>query len=244
MVLDSSKLFFPYILPTGTNQACNIYGATCQPGSITVSSVASDCHASMVTVPCSSYLASQSTFLATAYWGQTDQVVAKPWLTSWRAGFGRSPECHSFQDILQKAGNGGRWTFSECMGDESVGSATMSGAVPPQVPPFVENQAYFQEWECCGSCYLDTPDVRLYYFEENDGPRCRSNLSATAGPSAALNSNTSQELQSVARRVVSVPPSGSLAVVDGQTLWVSILSLSYSGEANVHQHFSFCVSRI
>ena len=186
----SSKLDFPYIIPNNSKQQCNIYGATCQQGSITIYFVAaSNCQASLVTIPCSSYLASQSTFLYTASLIQTTPI---PWLTSWEAAFGRSPECHSFQDQLHsfydklyslqdqlhEIGTVTPWIFTECSGKESLGSVTQVSILPPQVPPFVMNVGLY---ECCGGCHLDTPEVRLYYFAENGGSGCPSNVSSSAG---------------------------------------------------------------
>lgn len=121
-----TKTNFLFIIPSDTKQSCNIYGPTCQPGSITVSSVvSSDCHASLVSVPCSSYLASKSTYVHAAIVSQTAPI---PWLTIWEAGFGRSPECHSYLDLLHRVGDGGPWTLSERLGKEPIDSATEVGA--------------------------------------------------------------------------------------------------------------------
>ena len=141
-----------------------------------------------------------------------------PWLSTWQAGFGRSPECHSYLDLLHKVGDEGLWTFSECVGKQSVVTGTETGALPPQVPPFVANVGYFAYWECCGGCHLDTPEVRLYYFEETGASNCSSNLSTTVAPIVTSKGNTTQEMRPIAPRVVSVPPDGSLAVIRGETL--------------------------
>ena len=146
---------------------------------ITVASGAFDYRTSSVTVPCSSYLASQSSYL----WGLDQAAIysgpgpRSTVVDAWNSHFGRSPECRSYAKMIHdqysqmsqghKDASTSMWTFSECQGESSTaayswGNQTFPAQVSYGLVPIPGPDERF----CCGGCSLDGSEVRLYYFKE------------------------------------------------------------------------------
>ena len=71
---------FPYIIPFGQTQECDIFGLACQTGSITVGMDLTT--ATITTVlPCSSYLTAQSSYLVSAGGFRQDLAAYDPAMT-------------------------------------------------------------------------------------------------------------------------------------------------------------------
>ena len=103
---------FSYIIPRTNDQACNIYGPLCQTGYTTVGVSLSGCQSTSETLTCSSYLSSQSTYLArfpktsVEYMPDDDYAdeithgiageIAGYLPFEWIKGFGRSDECFQY----------------------------------------------------------------------------------------------------------------------------------------------------
>ena len=109
--------YFPYVIPYGQSQDCDIYGLACQTGSTTVG--ADFTTTTMTTVvPCSSYLTGQSSYIVNAGQFYKGANVEMQWqgrsrtgiVGTWQASFGRSPECTSFAQQY----NFEDYTFSGC----------------------------------------------------------------------------------------------------------------------------------
>lgn len=199
---STSNSSFSYIIPFGQTQDCNIYGPTCQTGSITVG-VNLITATTTTVLPCSSYLSAQSSYLNE---GNDEEGFPGGGQGSWDSNFGQSPECRSFAEAWGR----GTFTFSNC-GSIKTATQTAAGWLLPQVPPGVPQ--YFDpryQGACCGNCSLDVPAVKLYYFPDNASIDCHNNQT-TNGTSALL-------AQGLEKRVHSLITNGSTAVIDGHTL--------------------------
>lgn len=207
---------FPYIIPWSNTQSCNIFGALCQLGSIAVNSVGQDSRTSLVTLACSSYLSSQSSFLQNA-------PVTKH--VEWSRRFGRSPQCHSFASMLSETQSTAPWTFSECQGTEAIG--TVNSDLPNAVPTQVPGSLVFPKQEiCCGKCDFIIPEIQLFYFPDpNAEAWCSSRNRTMFRPKMAANDTTGDGLR---RRRAQVDPAPTMTqqgaaptvVISGQTLCV------------------------
>ncbi len=102
---------FPYIIPFGQAQACNIYGPVCQTGSITVGVNLTTATTTTV-LPCSSYLSAQSVHLiyendpglpaglGQGFWSNDHDDGSD--LSDWVVSFGQSPECYSYAKAMSQ----------------------------------------------------------------------------------------------------------------------------------------------
>ncbi len=205
---------FSYIIPFGQKQDCDIYGAICQTGSITVGVNLTSTTTSTV-LPCSSYLSAQSIYLEYAndpYYA--DDSGETLWrgdpgdgsdLADWIVSFGRSPECRSFGEAMSQ----GQYTLSGCGSSNTVGNFD-EPSDPLPTPAGLER--YLSPgifYPCCGNCSLDIPEVRLYYFPDKNSINCQNHTS---------NITSSLSAQSLRKRVHSLIADGSTAVVSGHTL--------------------------
>ena len=228
---------FPYIIPYGQMQDCNIYGPVCQTGSIKVGVNLSTATTNTV-IPCSSYLSAQfehlehqqyeetpgiypavndSSELAQdlAEYGWDGEIDFIPSLRDWNINFGRSPECRSYAEAMSS----GKYTISECGGSNTVISAS-SGAswdYPSEIPPglvrdLAGSSSFFT---CCGNCSLNIPAVRLYYFPNKSTVDCHNNQTSEFGRpnlTSVVSAGHSE------KRVHSLIANGSTAVISGHTL--------------------------
>ena len=207
---------FSYIIPFDQTQDCDIYGPLCQTGSITVGVNLTTATTTTV-LPCSSYLSAQATHLEyenDAYdpvpnqlWENGDWVYSHL-LDNWNTKFGRSPECRSYAEAMNK----GQFTFSVCGGSNTVVTVQPGGLFdyPASVPPGV--QRYFSpdyQGTCCGTCSLDIPEVRLYYFP---GKTSSCHHNQTSNVTSTL---PSRKFKS---RLHPLVADESTAVIDGHTL--------------------------
>ena len=196
---------FSYIIPYDQTQACDIYGALCQTGSITVG-VNLTSKTSTTVLPCSSYLTAQSSFLGR---NDPDEVI---WPIEWQTHFGRSPECKSYAQAFDR----GQYTASNCgSGNTSVHPIANKGSFddyPMQIPPGVLR--YWTAdifYSCCGNCSLEISEVRLYYFPDGTATECSHNQ--TSNFTSLLSTGKP------GKRVQSLVGDGSIAVVSGHTLY-------------------------
>lgn len=196
---------FSFVIPAKNTQECNIYGPLCQTGSITVG-VDLTSITTTTTLPCSSYLTAQSSYLNLA---NPFPCEIKPFFPDvWKSGFGRSPECTSYAAVYRNQGN---YTFSNCGTNDAVVPASAGVCVPPQIPPGVLRQIPFQVYECCGNCTLDVAEVRLYYFpDETINTSCHANMT--------LESRTNSSATLSENRANSILGSSSIAILSGYTL--------------------------
>ena len=214
---------FPYEIPYGTTQSCDIFGPTCQPGFITLSSTGRDSRLTLATLPCSSYLSSQKSFVNGI---APDDTTAK--VPEWDAIFGRSPECWSFADIhLSLNVSSFTWTYSQCENRKTVYTVgltdprrglKMPAAFPPRV---VRGKDIIVDLPCCAGCAINAADIRLYYFRDQAAiDYCHSQGRKVVVPSEMLNgtANITRASESFATHAVSLPPNESIAVVSGHTL--------------------------
>ena len=213
--------YFPYIIPYGQTQECDIYGLACQTGSITVGIDLTT--TTMTTVlPCSSYLTAQSNYIVNAGQLQNgDQVMQ--WIGgigtgivgTWAASFGRSPECSSFAQAFSNS----RYTFSDCGSSNTILSTQVfwegTFGYPPQIPPGLAR--YYDGLDisstCCGNCTLDFSEMRLYYFPDGNSTDCQYN--------GTSNSTSAFTPGNLGKRMQSLIPDGSTAVVGEHTLYVA-----------------------
>ena len=201
MANDSGQLYpnsssisaFSYIIPFHQRQDCNIYGALCQTGSITVGVNLTTATATATTVlPCSSYLSSQSTYLASenypgdlnGYFFPEDLSDGSD-LSNWDIKFGQSPECRSFAEAWSQ----GQYTFTGCGSGSLVVEAGQYSDFPLQVPPGVLRYGgHGSTYMCCGNCSLDIPEVRLYYFSDKTSIDCQNNKTSNSTSSLTAQS--------------------------------------------------------
>lgn len=216
---------FPYIIPYGQTQDCNIYGPVCQTGSITI--VVNLTTATTNTVlPCSSYLSTQSAHLEYKeyedYHRANNSSELAPWLgdvdlilrlRDWNIKFGQSPECRSYAEAMRS----GKYIFSECDGSNTVisASAGVSYDYPSEIPPgLVRFLGYYND-TCCGDCSLHVPAVRLYYFPNKSTIDCHNNQTSEY---QRLNLTSVVSAGHLEKRVHSLIVNGSTAVISGHTL--------------------------
>lgn len=174
----TTSLPFRYHVPYNHSQACNIFGPTCQKGMVTVDASVYGCKTTSSTLPCSSYLASQSHWLG-------DFNPGDPSWLEWKKRFGRSPECKSYASVMK---NYGTYTFSGCPADQSAQAAR--NTIPNAIPPGIFGQDFFRgdgnnhdvkfrgqykyqhqidmllEETCCGNCTAKVPEVEIFYFPD------------------------------------------------------------------------------
>ena len=188
---------FSYLIPYGQTQDCNIYGPICQIGSITVEVNLTTATTSTV-LPCSSYLSAQSAYL----FGYIYPV-------DWNTNFGQSPECRSYAKAMSQ----GQYTFSDC-GSSNTVIQTARGVntnYPSQLPPgVVQGFDIDYIYTCCGSCSLEIPEVRLYYFPDQTNTSCQNDQ--TSNITSTLSSS------SLRKRVHSLVADRGTAIVSGHTL--------------------------
>ena len=169
-------------------------------------------------LPCSSYLSAQSAHLEylidpsypqDALWtldfDQEDTGAGK-----WVVNFGQSPECRSYAEAMSR----GQYTFSEC-GSRNTVIQTAGGLgfdYPSQIPPSVARYFYpddeLGQGTCCGDCSLDTREVRLYYFPDQ----------TVVCDNQTTNTTSTLPARSIGKRIRSLIPDGSIAIVSGHTL--------------------------
>lgn len=219
---STSVSSFSYIIPFDQKQDCNIYGPICQTGSITVGVNLTSATTNTV-LPCSSYLSVQSKHLddendpgddddddddnLTLWRGFSDDGSD---LTDWYVGFGQSQECRSFAEAI----NQGQSVFSGCGSSNTV--VQQAGLDDPShpLPTPAGIERYLDPgifYTCCGSCSLDIPEVRLYYFPDKNTTDC---------PDQTSNSTSSLSNRNLRKRVHSLIADGSTVVVSGHTLYV------------------------
>ena len=229
---------FPYIIPYGQTQDCNIYGPVCQTGSITVGVNLSTATTDTI-LPCSSYLSAQFAHLeyeqyeerleAANYEGKelgvnesselAQDLTFDRWsgdiefverLRDWNINFGQSPECRSYAEAISS----GKYTFSECGGSNTVISATpgVSWDYPSEIPPGLvrDMDGLFT---CCGNCSLNIPAVRLYYFPSKSAMDCHNNQTYQRSNLTSIVSAEHLE-----KRFHWLVANGSTAVISGNTL--------------------------
>ena len=224
---------FPYIIPYGQTQDCNIYGPVCQTGSITIGVNLSTATTKTV-LPCSSYLSAQSVHLEyeeferlnpgedesseiaqdleDTEWMQELGYI--PSLRDWDINFGQSPECRSYAEAM----NSGKYTFSECGGRNTVisTSAGVTYDYPSEIPPgVVRSFDFIDTATCCGNCSMDIPAVRLYYFPNTSTIDCHSNQTSEHQRPNLTSVVSAGHLE---KRVHSLIANGSTAVISGHTL--------------------------
>ena len=220
---NTALLFdFPYTIPYNQTQECDIYGLACQTGSITVG-VNLITTTTTTVVPCSSYLTAQSKYLVGAVGGQ-DDYLHMTWdadgqldfVRTWASNFGRSPECSSFARAYSES----LYTFSDCGSSNTVLStqkfwaASDSFGYPPQIPPGLlrwYDETYTDT--CCGTCTLDVSELMLYYFPDGNSTDCQYNRMS--------NSTSASTGGNLRRRMQSLIPNRSTAVVGEHTLYVA-----------------------
>ena len=233
---------FPYVIPYGQSQDCNIYGPVCQTGSITIGVNLSTATTNTV-LPCSSYLSAQfahleyEQFVRLEYikyedfpgvnksselaqdlvdYGWLANVDQIPRLRDWNINFGQSPECRSYA----KAMSSGKYTFSDCGGSKTVISTsagvsnnyTYPSEIPPGLVRFVDR---FYNQTCCGNCSLNIPAVRLYYFPNKSTIDCHNNQTSEYQRPNLTSVVSAGHLE---KRVHSLIANGNTAVISGHTL--------------------------
>ena len=205
---------FPFLIPFDTKQSCDIYGPLCQPGLITANSIGSDRRTSLISLPCSSYLSAQSTYIR-----DSNATQQQEWLTQ----FGRSPQCHSFAGLLSNQQSTVPLTFSECQADVAVATTAPTNSAPGsmQIPDGLLSP---KSNNCCGQCDMVVPELRLYYFEDpNAEAWCSAHGRQIARPSVAANDTSNPDAKKRRRRgeIVLTATGGNAvntAVVSGHTL--------------------------
>ncbi|MCJ1263802.1 hypothetical protein MMC22_003672 [Lobaria immixta] len=181
-------------------------------------------------MPCSSYLTSQSSYISNFnYYPQAQFPV---WPEEWQRGFGRSPECTSYADVLR---NEGKYTFSHCGSNDAVVQASQMLYTPDQVPPGVNRRMSEFYYQCCGNCTLDVSEVRLYYFRDEtvSSGDCQANRTYSGFSTAILRE----------KRALTTLASDSIAILSGYTLYgkypihrplISMLTLHCSTSPSVY----------
>ena len=183
-VSSTSASAFSCIIPYGQTQDCDIYGSSCQTGSITVG-VNLTTTTTTTVLPCSSYLSAQFTYL----WNQTEfgiPTLGNPatgnkgegWANGegdpWSTNFGQSPQCRSYAEALGR----GQSSFSDCaVSNTSIQTNGQTSAIDllSNYPGLIR---YFDPFDtdvngtCCANCSLDIPEVRLYYFPDKSAVDC------------------------------------------------------------------------
>ena len=142
-----------YIISYNVSPPCDVFGPICQPGFIIIGVILGECHYTFITVPCSWYPASQSTYLSGFKQPDHPGAIFPHWPAEWSSGFCRSPQCRSFASVYQE-GPSPTWTFSGCPTNEAIGTIDFSKNVPlpSQIPPRVLRKETFGFYQCCGNC--------------------------------------------------------------------------------------------
>ena len=190
---------FSFLIPYNQTQTCDIYGPLCQTGSITVP-VSRGAETTTTTLPCSSYLTAQSSYISGFQDPDEPGAIFARWPVDWQNGFGRSPECKSYAQAYK---NSGQYTLSGCPASDAPIPAQEAGYLPSQLPAAIFRQRIDQIYECCGDCSLLVQQVRLYYFPENNASYCSS-----------LNTTVAKANTTMAA-IDNIP---SIAVTNGHTL--------------------------
>ena len=218
---------FPYIIPFDNTQDCDIYGPSCQTGSITVGVNLTTATTTTV-LPCSSYLSAQAAYLIyendppsqsffdPPWEGQVDEMVEGSDLEKWNVKFGQSPQCRSYVETLSQGGYilsgcGTTNAIIQTAGDPDFGSSpdsNYSSQLPPGIVRFFSPDYV---GTCCGNCSLDIPEVRLYYFPDQT-TECHYNQTANASSTLLA--------RNLEKRIHSLVANGSTAVVGAHTLSV------------------------
>ena len=224
---------FPYLIPYSTSQACDIFGPICQTGEITVSGLGKNDQPARTTLPCSSYLASQSTYvheLAKAanletYESRSPGPGGPTSLAEgqheWERRFGRSPQCTSYAELLQNNPGVVPYTFDQCPKDAvGTGSSGNDYSLPTQVPPGVIRGPNGLRYLCCSDCYFPIFQFRLYYFKEKsmeDYCRLQGRNATNEEVSTSYYVETSSGGPLMKRNVsvIQTKPGASVATVDG-----------------------------
>lgn len=206
---------FPYIIPYDQTQKCNIYGPICQTGSITVG-INLTITTTTTTLPCSSYLTAQSSYLqAFNFYPDANKPF---WPQEWQAGFGHSPQCTSYAEVWKKAG---QFTFSECGSQNAIIQASQGIQLPSQIPPGVLRSIPFQYYECCGNCTLDVGRVKIFYWgDEGSNSTIRSHINDISSKVNSFNSTISLSASLNEKRAEGVR---DIAIIDGHTLSVPLM---------------------
>lgn len=199
---------FSFFIPYNQTQSCDIYGPICQTGSITVAVSLNNTKSTSTTLPCSSYLTSQSAYLDAFNNPEQPGANFPFWPTAWQINFGRSPECSSYAHAFDR---GDQLTLSGCGVNNKVIPAFQDGELPSQLPPGVLRHHEFLHYQCCGNCSLDVPEVRLFYFPD---PNAASYCANRTGVSASANYTT----KAINERANSTPGFEVTATLSGQTL--------------------------
>ena len=204
---------FPYSIPYGQRQECDIYGPLCQTGSITVTKNLTNVTTATV-LPCSSYLTLQSYHLRAV----GDVYLGGYYQDHWYTSFGRSPQCTS----LAQAYSRGQFTLSNCGNKNTVIKMDLSSDVvdPGVIPSLQQPPGMLRSFgmnilgTCCGNCTVDISEGRLYYFPDNTSTDCSSykTYNSTLLPAGNLE-----------KRAESIIANANIAVVSGNTLFVHIL---------------------
>jgi len=209
---------FPYLIPYNQSQSCDIYGPICQTGLVTVDVSLNNTQSTATTLPCSSYLAAQSTYLELPNAGEPGALFPR-FPVDWLTGFGRSPQCKSYGSVWSETGE---YTLSECGPSVLTISQQTTDyiSVPSQLPPGVLRKTEGPNvWSCCGNCSLQVQEIRLYYFpDENASAYCQSKglplLGANETSSSQITSLNSSSIV-IAKRAAG----DSVAVLSGHTLY-------------------------
>ena len=235
---EQATFTYPYSLLDTSVSSCNAYGPVCQPGTIDLGVGIDHCSILPTTMPCSSLLASQSLYLSRDQRILEALPISVP-PDSWGRKFGRSSQCRSWANLIRAHSPTGSFKLNQCTGDAVAVNVSFSpffnGAKTinePQVsllpPGIVHRPAKGTLWDsfyCCGNCSIDLSEVELYYFEDESATEyCHSLRRAIFTPNNTLNSDSNTLNLS---RTIGEPPfvrtsKGSLAVVSGHTLYVSI----------------------
>ena len=209
-------LSFPYIIPYGRSQECDIYGPICQTGSITVEVNLTYATTTSV-LPCSSYLKAQSQYLqppnSAVSYDPLYVIDYRDWNyipRDWLINFGQSSECKSYAEAYNRR----QFTFPDCSTSSKVlmpDDADVLDYYPWQIPPgLIRRFSPLYIDFCCGKCSLEASEVRLYYFPDTTITNCHNNKSFSdtsfSSPKYSLN------------RRQSLPRDEGIAVVSGHTL--------------------------
>ena len=197
------------LLPSDQAGNCDVFGPLCQTGTATISLNIREATTTSV-VPCSSYLAAQSSWISLHLTdGERDLGGASK--SSWISSFGRSPECTAFARavysdhvLLESA----RPSLTGCPSNDSG----VLGPFQNYLPPALESSGYGRYWLCCGGCTLNVPALRLLYFPDPSLSCDQLNsTNSTITTRASLDSN---------------PP--VTAVLSGYTLYIAAFSIMYA----------------
>ena len=209
---------FSFLIPYNQSQSCDIYGPLCQTGSITVGvSLSNSKSTTTTTLPCSSYLTEQASYLNIPQIGFPDAdfpFFPPEWLT----GFGRSPQCRSYASVWHETGV---YTFTGCGTNDATISQQTSDYVSTysEIPPgFLRHHEVAAFWTCCGNCSFQIQEVRLYYFpDENASAYCHSKGIPMIGDNSS-SSLASPSINASFTRIAKRAATDSLAFLSGQTL--------------------------